>query len=58
MNISQFFFSQTNLESLQEVWTNILWTDETEVELISVVKLKAFYRATLKHSGGSMMMWG
>lgn len=58
MNISQFFFSQTNLESLQEVWTNILWTDETEVELVSVVKLTAFYRATLKHSGGSMMMWG
>ncbi len=54
----------------QDFWTNILWTDETKVELFGrCVSLYIWHKTntafhinniipTVKHGGGSVMIWG
>ncbi|KAF7640693.1 hypothetical protein LDENG_00022540, partial [Lucifuga dentata] len=55
-------FAKKHLDDPQDFWENILWTDETKVELFGSVKLTAFQKKniipTVKHGGGSVMVWG
>ncbi len=59
-----------NLTKPQSVWENVLWTDETKVELFGKGHHGTFYIKrneafkekntvpTVKHGGGSKMFWG
>uniref|UniRef100_A0AAR2LJV0 Transposase n=1 Tax=Pygocentrus nattereri TaxID=42514 RepID=A0AAR2LJV0_PYGNA len=63
-------FSKTHLDDPQHFWENILWTDETKVELfgrcvshyIWCKRNTAFRKKniipTVKYGGGSVMVWG
>ncbi|KAF7643297.1 hypothetical protein LDENG_00242120, partial [Lucifuga dentata] len=49
-------FAKKHLDDPQDFWENILWTDETKVELFAFQKKNII--PTVKHGGGSVMVWG
>ncbi len=59
-------FAKKYLDNQQDFWANILWTDETKVELFGRCVCRktntAFHKKniipTVKHGGGSVMAWG
>lgn len=63
-------FSKTHLDDPQDFWDNILWTDETKVELFGRCVSHYIWRKrntafqkkniipTVKYGGGSVMVWG
>ena len=63
-------FAKKHLDDPQDFWENILWTDETKVELFGRCASRyiwcktntAFHKKniipTVKHGGGSVMVWG
>ncbi|KAF7654779.1 hypothetical protein LDENG_00064760 [Lucifuga dentata] len=63
-------FAKKHLDDPQDFWENILWTDETKVELYGRCASRyiwcktntAFQKKniipTVKHGGGSVMVWG
>ncbi len=63
-------FTKKSLDYPQDFWANILWTDETKVELFGRCVSRyiwhktntAFHKKniipTVKHGGGSVMVWG
>ena len=63
-------FGRTHLSKPQSFWENVLWTDETKVELFSKARHSTVYRKlneaykekntvpTVKYGGGSKMFWG
>ncbi|KAF7642649.1 hypothetical protein LDENG_00253840 [Lucifuga dentata] len=56
-------FAKKHLDDPQDFWENILWTDETKVELFGRRKTNTAFQKkniipTVKHGGGSVMAWG
>ncbi len=59
-------FAKMYLSKPQSFWENVLWTDETKVELFGKARHSTVYRKqkeaytvpTVKHGGGSRMFWG
>ncbi|KAL0183022.1 hypothetical protein M9458_022397, partial [Cirrhinus mrigala] len=63
-------FAQIYMTKPQSLWENVLWTDETKVELFGKGHHGTVYRKrdeafkekdtvpTVKHGGGSKMFWG
>ncbi len=63
-------FAKKYLDYPQDFWANILWTDETKVELFGRCVSRYIWRKTntgfhkkniiptVKHGGGSVMVWG
>ncbi len=67
---AHLIFAKKYLDYTQDLWANILWTDETKVELFGRCVSRyiwhktntAFHKKniipTVKHDGGSVMVWG
>lgn len=63
-------FAREHLEKDQNFWNNVLWTDESKVELFGHSKSRHVWRKTktafenknliptVKHGGGNVMVWG
>ncbi len=63
-------FAKKYIDYPQDFWANILWTDETKVELFGRCVSRYIWRKTntafhekyiiptIKHGGGSVMVWG
>uniref|UniRef100_A0A8C5PYF6 Transposase Tc1-like domain-containing protein n=1 Tax=Leptobrachium leishanense TaxID=445787 RepID=A0A8C5PYF6_9ANUR len=63
-------FAKMYLSKPKSFWENVLWTDETKIELFGKAHHSTVYRKrneaykekntvpTVKYSGGSMMFWG
>ena len=63
-------FAKTHLNKPKSFWENVLWTDETKLELFGKSHRLCVYRKrneafkqkntlpTVKHGGGSLMFWG
>ena len=63
-------FSKMHIDKPQSFWENVLWTDETKLELfgrshqlyVRRWKNEAYKEKstvpTVKHGGGSVMFWG
>uniref|UniRef100_A0A8C5R6B6 Transposase n=1 Tax=Leptobrachium leishanense TaxID=445787 RepID=A0A8C5R6B6_9ANUR len=63
-------FAKMYLSKPKSFWENVLWTDETEIELFGKAHHSTVYRKwnetykekntvpTVKYGGGSMMLWG
>lgn len=63
-------FAKTHLKSPKCMWENVLWSDETKVELFGHNSKRYVWRKTntahhpnntiptVKHGGGSIMLWG
>lgn len=63
-------FGKKHLDDPQDFWENILWTDETKVELFGRCASRYIWRKsntafqkkniipTVKYGGGSVMVWG
>ena len=63
-------FATTNLNQSATFWKNVLWTDETKIELFGRTSQRYVWRRkneafadkiiipTVKHGGGSIMFWG
>ena len=63
-------FAYTHLNKPRSFWENVLWTDETKLELFGKAHHLYVYRKqneafkekntfpTVKHGGGSVMFWG
>lgn len=63
-------YAKTNIEKPQDFWNNVLWTDETKIELFGHMDSRYVWRtpntayeeknlvATVKHGGGSIFLWG
>uniref|UniRef100_A0A674EJM0 Tc1-like transposase DDE domain-containing protein n=1 Tax=Salmo trutta TaxID=8032 RepID=A0A674EJM0_SALTR len=63
-------FAKTNIKSAKSTWENVLWSDETKVELFGHNSKRYVWRKnntahhpkntmpTMKHGGGSIMLWG
>lgn len=66
----RLIFAKEYLYKSQSFWENVLWTDETKIELFDNAHQQFVYRrrseaykekiilATVKYGGGSMMLWG
>uniref|UniRef100_A0A8B9JYE2 Transposase Tc1-like domain-containing protein n=1 Tax=Astyanax mexicanus TaxID=7994 RepID=A0A8B9JYE2_ASTMX len=66
----RLIFAKEYLDKPQSFWENVLWTDETKIELFGNAKQQFVYRRrneaykekntlpTVKHGGGSIMLWG
>ena len=62
-------FAKKHLDDPQDFWRNVLWTDETKVELFGRCAAHYIWRKnntafdkknimpTVKHGGGSVMVW-
>lgn len=67
---SRLEYARRNLDKTTEFWETVLWTDETKLELFGHMDQRYVWRAqgqaydqkntipTVKHGGGSLMMWG
>lgn len=63
-------YAKNNIDKEASFWTDILWSDETKIELFGHNDVKHVWREsgeafnpkntvpTVKHGGGSIMMWG
>jgi transposase len=63
-------FARDHVEKPLSYWSNVLWTDETKIELFGLNETKHVFRKkgernnpkntvpTVKHGGGSIMLWG
>ena len=63
-------FAKTYLRQQKSFWENVMWTDETKVELLGKAHYCTVYRKLneafkekntvpmVKHGGGSQMFWG
>lgn len=63
-------FAKENLERSSAFWSNVLWSDETKIELFGHNDQRFIWREkgeaynpkntipTVKHGGGSIMLWG
>lgn len=63
-------FARDHVEKPLSYWSNVLWTDETKIELFGLNETKNVFRKkgernslkntlpTVKHGGGSIMLWG
>ena len=63
-------FARENIDKDQVFWNNVLWTDESKVELFGHQNRRHVWRKqntafqgknlipTVKHGGGSVMVWG
>uniref|UniRef100_H2M9V3 Transposase Tc1-like domain-containing protein n=1 Tax=Oryzias latipes TaxID=8090 RepID=H2M9V3_ORYLA len=51
-------FAKMHVDKPQSFWENVLWTDETKLELFG--KAHQLYNTvpTVKHGGGSVLFWG
>lgn len=68
--VARFNFAKTFLDKENCFWEQVLWSDETKIELFGHNDVQKIWRkkgeaflpkntvATLKHGGGSMMFWG
>ena len=68
--VARLKFAKEHLDVLQRYWQNILWTDETTVELFGRNTQHYVWRKngtahqhqnlipTVKYGGGSIMVWG
>lgn len=66
----RLIFAKEYLDKPQSFWENVLWTDETKIELFGNGHQQFVYRRryeahkekntlpTVKHGGGSIMLWG
>ena len=66
----RLIFAKEYLDKPQSFWENVLWTDETKIELFGNAHKRFVYRRrneaykekntlpTVKHGGGSIMLWG
>lgn len=63
-------YAKENLDKPEAFWNNVLWTDETKIELFGHNQRRYVWRKkgeafqekntlpTVKHGGGSIMLWG
>lgn len=68
--VARLMFAKRHLDTPQKFWQNILWTDETKVELFGRNTQHHVWRKngtahqhqhlipTVKHGGGCIMVWG
>ena len=61
--ISRLEFAKRHLKDSQTMRYNILWSDETKIELLVLNAKRHSWRKpgtipTVKHGGGSIMLWG
>ena len=55
-------FDKRHLKNSQTMRNNILWSDETKIELFGIAAKRHVWRKpgtipTVKHGGGSIMLW-
>ena len=63
-------FANDHLNDSSKAWENVLWSDETKIELFGINSTRRVWRKknseydpkntipTVKHGGGSIMLWG
>uniref|UniRef100_A0A674A8J2 Zinc finger protein 250-like n=1 Tax=Salmo trutta TaxID=8032 RepID=A0A674A8J2_SALTR len=51
-------FAKRHLKDSQTIRNNILWSDETKIELFGLNAKRHITTPMLKHGGGSIMLWG
>lgn len=63
-------FAKKHLDDPEDCWRNILWTDESKIELFGTCAARYIWRKngtafdkknmmpTVKHGGGNVMVWG
>ena len=56
-------FAKRHLKDSQTMRNNILWSDETKIELFGLTAKRHVWKKpgtipTMKHGGGSIMLWG
>ncbi len=63
-------FANEHLNDSEENWVNVLWSDETKIELFGINSTRRVWRRrnaaydpentipTFKHGGGNIMLWG
>ena len=68
--MSQLQYAKNNMDNPQRFWDAVLWSDETKLELFGPMDQRYVLRRendaykekntlpTVKHSGGSVMLWG
>jgi hypothetical protein len=54
--IAHFESAKMNLKDSQTMRNKIIWSDETKIELFGLRKPCTIH--TMKHDGGSIMLWG